>query len=143
MADSQQAALLLHGLAPSDRDWLLNQLDPAMQAELNAHLQELQALGIPADPALIDAALKQADAGARHSATAARMQALLAEEPLWLVAQILALPGCTWRDAYLAAQSLERRQRLLRHTATPAGPALTRALQAALAQRLQQRMVEP
>ena len=46
VAPSKQAALFLHGVGPSDRDWLLGQLGPKARLELTGLLIELEALGI-------------------------------------------------------------------------------------------------
>lgn len=48
----KQAALVLHGLGPADRDWLLAQLPSHQHQALHEALAELQALGIPRDAAL-------------------------------------------------------------------------------------------
>lgn len=53
----RQAALLVHALAPSDRDWLVAQLSHLDQADMGTLLGELTALGIPSDPRLLQQAL--------------------------------------------------------------------------------------
>ena len=54
---SRQAALLMHALAADDKAWVLEQLEPDEQKQLQLLLSELGALGIPEDPAMIDIAL--------------------------------------------------------------------------------------
>lgn len=54
----RKAALALHALSPDDQAWMLAQLDPQAQAQLQALLAELQSLGIPQEPTLIDVALQ-------------------------------------------------------------------------------------
>ncbi len=54
----RRAALTLHGLSATDRQWVLGQLRPVQRAELEALLAELVELGIPSDPALVEAALQ-------------------------------------------------------------------------------------
>lgn len=51
-AGVRQAALALHAMPPSDRAWVLDALPPRERQQLNALLEELQVLGIPADSAL-------------------------------------------------------------------------------------------
>lgn len=53
----RRAALALHAVHETDRDWLMQQLPAADQAALNVLLQELQALRIPPDPVLVRHAL--------------------------------------------------------------------------------------
>lgn len=50
---ARQAALTLHAMPASDRSWVLAALPPQEREQLHALLQELQALGIPADDALV------------------------------------------------------------------------------------------
>lgn len=54
----RKAALALHALSPDDQAWMLAQLDPQAQTQLQPLLAELQSLGIPQDPTLIDTALQ-------------------------------------------------------------------------------------
>lgn len=77
---ARQAALLMHTLADADRRWMLGQLDPAARAEAEQLLVELATLGVPTDPALLDAVLTRAPRngtgngngnGARSGTTAA------------------------------------------------------------------------
>lgn len=58
----RRSALLLHSLCREDREWILARLPDADGAALTGLLAELQALGIPADPGLIDSALHAPDA---------------------------------------------------------------------------------
>lgn len=55
--DERKAALFLHALTPTDRNWLIGRL-PSMQRErLVVLLKELQTLGIPADRRLLEEAI--------------------------------------------------------------------------------------
>ncbi|OWQ46385.1 hypothetical protein CDL60_12935 [Roseateles noduli] len=100
---ARQAALLMHTLGEADRRWMLGQLDPAARAEAEQLLVELATLGVPSDPALLDAVLTRAtrnvsgngngngngsgnDHGAR-SATTASTSAAGADLPLARLAQ--------------------------------------------------------
>jgi hypothetical protein len=129
---TQQAALLLHGLDERDRDWIMTRLPAGERLELAGHLNELTALGIPADQQLIRAATRAGD----DENTAVRMHAVLVNEPLWLQASILAIEAWPWRDAYLAGLPADRRERLVRLMPTQLAPSAARAIQAQLAARL-------
>lgn len=59
-AGRRRAALTLHALAVPDREWLLAQLPTAHRTALRGLLDELHELGIPADAAVIRAALAEA-----------------------------------------------------------------------------------
>ncbi|WP_061540368.1 hypothetical protein [Collimonas fungivorans] len=52
----RRTALLLHAMSAADRDWMLAKLDGEMRATLKTMLDELLALGIPADRALLNRA---------------------------------------------------------------------------------------
>lgn len=58
----RRVALALHALAAEDRNWLLQQLPAADRQGLDALLRELQELGLPPEPELIDELLAQATA---------------------------------------------------------------------------------
>lgn len=52
----RRTALLLHAMSAADRDWMLAKLGGEMRATLKTMLDELLALGIPADRALLNRA---------------------------------------------------------------------------------------
>ncbi|HSW06361.1 hypothetical protein [Aquabacterium sp.] len=52
------AALALHGLRDEDRLWVLERLAPNEREQMSELVAELTALGVPADPQLLDAALR-------------------------------------------------------------------------------------
>lgn len=115
MSAHRQSALLLHGLGTTDQRWILERLDQSDRQTLEAHLDELKSLGIPAEPALAAAASAPRGAGARArlmEAPAARMVQLLADEPVWLVRHLLALGDWPWRADYLAALAPGQRERI-------------------------------
>ena len=64
-ARAREAALLLHGLGPKQRDTVLARLDPGHVATLRPLLDELAALGIP--PSLAQASAGAGGAGALHA----------------------------------------------------------------------------
>lgn len=78
----RRAALALHSLGPSDRDWLLKQLPQPEQHVLGGLLSELRGLGIPPDAAVIRAALASVASGDSMTVDEARSLCLvLADEP--------------------------------------------------------------
>ncbi|MGE4240218.1 hypothetical protein [Ramlibacter sp.] len=156
-ADASQplrhAALALHALQPVDREWLLGQLPPGRRAELAPLLDELRALGIPADRTLLDSvvhggplASRAATGGvsdARASLRAADPElivALLQREPAMLIARLLQLERWPWHSQLLALLEAPRRrtveQILLGLDATRQPVALQRLLIAELNERV-------
>lgn len=80
-APMRSAALVLHALHESDRQWLLQQLRPDDSAILHPMLAELRQMGIPADRALVRELLGDASVpGASASEVGA-----VAERPLPLL----------------------------------------------------------
>jgi hypothetical protein len=113
----RQAALVLHGLAQDDRDWLLAQLPEASAEDIRPLLVELQALGVPGDPELIRVALQrkveevkalQPGFHALAAASVHQMLELLADEPDTLIAIVLSSSNWSWRDALLSRLGDER-----------------------------------
>lgn len=156
MSRHRQSALLLHGLSALDQHWILARLPAEDQRILGEHLSELRSLGIPADPALFDAMTgdasvvesarsspRRAAADPLQAASGAQMDALLADEPVWLVRHVLALENWSWREDFLAAQTSARRERLKMtggmtdDAPGPAGGKLAECLRAQLLLRLQ------
>lgn len=140
-ADARRAALLLHSMIPADREWLLGELEPAQRAELERLLQELAAMGLPADRTLLDAGLAPSEPAATpvgpHAKALAGVPAqavveALLNEPDRLVAQVLQCGPWGWQAELFAALSPLRRravQDLLRQAApADAAPALSTAL---------------
>lgn len=128
---ARSAALLLHALCESDRDWLLQQLRPEDSGALRGMLAELGQMGIPADCALVDGALggvsclKASDTGTHHDATQVHRPALpgtsdadviadlrqatpviladvLRSESPWVIAIFLLAADWSWREQVLA-----------------------------------------
>jgi hypothetical protein len=138
MDSHRQSALLLHGLAEADRRWVLEHLDEEDRRILAEHLTELSSLGIPRDPTLIDAIKSPSRAAPTpmHVASAPQMQALLGDEPLWLVQYILALDDWPWRQAFLDGLTARQRKGLAAAEFAPLGPKLAECLRNQLEQRL-------
>ena len=137
----RRTALTLHAMAPRDRDWLLSQLAPDQRAAVRQLLDELNSLGIPADPALLQEALRQhhaqqtspvsaadvaggntgTDAGAMarqaeqalQLADPAGLAQLLMAEPEALVAWLLHLRDWHWQAQLLSHFGAPQRQRIL------------------------------
>ena len=156
----RRAALLLHAMAPVDRDWALAQLPADSRVRLQALLRELAALGIPHDPALLkqvasagipaaeptldvlcDDAGSEPPLAAIAAADPARLAVVLRDEPVDLVAMLLAARDWTWRDAFMrqigplkARQVAERLA--ARWRGCRPGSALDQTLLAAVARRL-------
>jgi hypothetical protein len=128
-AESRQAALLLHTLTPADREWLLARLSDAERLALEPLLEELRALGIPADrellgeviPAPGEAATPEAAPGrpaattgpettgpeeAAHLRSLERadpvgLAAVLCDEPSGLIVHLLRMREWPWRQALI------------------------------------------
>lgn len=118
----RRAALLLHAMAPADRDWVLGQLPASGRETLRALLRELVELGIPRDATLLgqvvsapatvreptlnvevlaDARAGASPAEAIAAADPAHLATVLRSEPVALVALLLSLRDWAWRDAFL------------------------------------------
>ena len=156
----RRAALLLHAMAPVDRNWVLAQLPASGRTRLKTLLRDLAELGIPNDPAL----LKQVAAagmpvaeptlgGPHHepgseppfAAVAApdpaRLVLVLRDEPVDLVAMLLAAGDWTWRDAFMRQIGPLRARQVAERLAARwrgcrPGSAIEQALLAAVARRL-------
>jgi hypothetical protein len=144
MSGARQAALVLHGLAPADREWMLARLPEPRQQELGALLEELQSLGLPPDAGLIHEAIGDAPAAASPAAnlmqaSAEQMHALLAEEPDRLVALLVSSSAWPWKERFFVLLGAARAQRV-RELAllSAAGPALREAVLASACSRLEQ-----
>ncbi|MCE3261345.1 MAG: hypothetical protein K0R43_424 [Pseudoduganella sp.] len=142
MSGTRQAALLLHDLAPADCDWLLQQLDAAEASTLQALLQELQALGIPAERGLQAQLTPAAPAASAllAQASAAHMLEVLDEMPSGLLAAVLSLESWPWEAAWLARLAPARRDALLVQARPALAPAVAAALRAELQGALQARV---
>ncbi|BFO56024.1 MULTISPECIES: hypothetical protein [Comamonadaceae] len=134
-AQARHAALVLHAMAPADRAWVLERMAPSQRDALQALLSELQALGIPPDPAGLDglgaAAAASIARGPVPSGEAASSGpesdplmalgapgiALLARawraQPPLMVAQALCLRPWPWRATLLEQLPALQRRRVM------------------------------
>lgn len=154
---ARHAALLLHAMAPSDRDWLLDSLPEQERSGLRTLLQELEELGMARDPALIAEATRAAggaavprvpasDEGSLHALNGHQLDALIRlmqAEPPRLVADWLRLADWPWRGILLNSLEPGHRQRvealLARNAHAPVPRTLRGAMIANVAQQLRER----
>lgn len=104
-------ALTLHGLAASDRQWLLDRLAAPQRDAVRDMLAELKALGIPPDPELIRGALSEASKAAAPNAAAAPSAGVEPE----IMAHVLRREGPAMVGLMLAALDAPERQAVLAH----------------------------
>lgn len=116
-ATVRQAALLLHGMAPADRMWLLDQLSVEQQETLSTLLAELAELGVPSDAEFVRQAVAMPIPGAARSlaslgpAEVVGLVELLKGEPPMLIAQLLAAGPWAWEKPLLhQMDAVKRRQ---------------------------------
>lgn len=114
----RKAALLLHGLAPTDRSWLMERLPPQQSERLQRLLAEVARLGIPADRELVEsfAVAGQGDRSALQSAEAfvacapsSAVKKCLAQEPGAFVDRILSLRNWPWTEEFMATSGHVRK----------------------------------
>jgi hypothetical protein len=138
-ASTRKAALMLHAMLPVDRAWILRNIPNGQSVQLQALLEELRSLGIPADPSLLTELMSDRvktplveekklensenrtgmgfDAAdvtpGGHSLDTARVDILLAilkQEPATLTAHLLSLRSWKWQDDLLQAMSAEQKR---------------------------------
>jgi hypothetical protein len=153
MNRSRQAALAIHALSPADRAWLIDRLTARQREALEPLLRELLELGIPADTALVDEALRASAAPGSGEQTLhqqvaalspAQLGVLLRDEPAPFVACLLAMHAWPWAQDYIDGLDTARRRKLLdaiHDGAAVTSPALRRWLIDELASRAQTRLL--
>jgi hypothetical protein len=119
MNAARRVALILHALAPSDREWLLDRMAPARRETLRALLDELAELGIAGDSRLVrelvadtTSELEQDPIAVIAGASAAAAVEALASESAALIEWILSLHVWPWRDALLGALGRAKREHI-------------------------------
>ncbi|ODB95129.1 hypothetical protein A3197_17340 [Candidatus Thiodiazotropha endoloripes] len=127
MNGMRKAALYLHGLNESDRDWLLNSLTSSERNILNEKLLELSELGIPEGTAWLpeitinttsnDEADNESEytraIDAINSADHESVFKLLDHLPVEMVVLVLNLSIWSWRQAYISTQYIKKRKVVL------------------------------
>lgn len=118
-SDARRAALVLHSLSLDDRRRLLAQLPLREQEVLRPLLDELSAIGMPAEPDLVRQAVATPSAAQATDPDTGNgiddidphvvVRALAAEPPL-LVAEVLSLRAWRWAAPLLAALPEPRRR---------------------------------
>lgn len=118
---ARKAALVLHGLSPDDRRWLLSHLPAPQRETVGPLLDELVALGVPADAKLMEevlgshrtvAALSGQEPFALSQAAASDVARVVAQESAALVATLLNVRSWPWHEALLALLPAPRRQQV-------------------------------
>ncbi|ODB85638.1 hypothetical protein A3194_12450 [Candidatus Thiodiazotropha endoloripes] len=124
----RMAALYLHGLEESDRDWLLNSLTSNERILINEKLLELSELGIPVGTAWLpeitmDPTNKEEqptneqnnhrEVEQINDANHDSIFELLDELPVELVVLILNVSIWTWRQAYISTQNKKKRSSIM------------------------------
>ncbi len=150
---SRHAALLLHAMPATDRQWLLAQLTPPERTPLVALLDELDALGMPADCAMLAKAIGTHAAPAKMEAriespeqmrsalarvAPQRIVQMISAEPPALIAALLAIADWPWHQGVLVQLDPLTRQQVedvLRQKSTCA-PGLAEYIVVLLTQRL-------
>lgn len=147
-SSAHRAALTLHALSGSDREWMLQSLTPEQRGVLQPLLAELQELGIPSDAQLFEA-LGNAGQGApsappeddpldRLDESALRQLApMLAQEPARLTAALLATQSPAWRERLLGALPTDRAAQVRALVLPADASALQAAVRAQIATLLQ------
>lgn len=127
--NSRRAALVLHALQESDRAWLLASLQPSQRSLLEGLVEELQQLGIPTDPSLVDEAIEatapRSQPTARPVLTDAELERadvrvlarILAAEPAPLIARLLRVRPWPWSAELLAQLGDAKRVAIREHLA--------------------------
>jgi hypothetical protein len=136
----RRTALVLHALAPADREWVLGRLPERNRAQVVPCLEELATLGIPQDANLIPVALsvKRQEITrppAQRGSRVERLAAVLEKEPAKVAAIALRSRTDAERDSILNALSPGQAQEVRDHLRAPhvVPAALRQALEEAIA----------
>lgn len=156
METYQKAALHMHGLSASDRQWLLAQLPESQVEPLQAMLTELDDLGIPKDPGLMTELLRveekysedsfelgaeQQDLNEIATAGTDTVISLLTKESDTVIAAVLASVDKSLRNELLEGIHEPRRQSVAK-AINKVSDKLTQPTQDALIQELVKKLQE-
>lgn len=151
-SDSHKAALLLHALGESDRAWMLGELPPPQQRQLQLLLNELETLGIPVDREFVQKVIATSAAGATQSksvtdalenADPLALARVLSAEPAELIAGLIALRTWPWKERLLSELKDGKRNAVLARlaqTEVSAKPPLVRQIDRQLMDLLVERL---
>ena len=117
MEQYQQAALSLHAMHASDRRWLLEQLPVSQRSRLASMLDELEQLGVPREPVLLEEVSNAQPAPSSvhplveplRRQDARQLGRVLEAEPDAVAVALLGRVG-PWRDDVLAGLPAARRE---------------------------------
>lgn len=116
MEHYQQAALSLHAMHASDRQWLLEQLPVSQRSRLVSMLDELEQLGVPREPVLLDEVSNEPPAAPLHpfverlrEQDARHLCQVLESEPDVVAVALLGRAG-PWKHDVLAGLPPARRE---------------------------------
>lgn len=149
----RRSALALQAVQPQDREWVMQHLEPVQREALLASLSELETLGIQAsadDWALLTEQLSAqpintsalTDLEVLEAATAEQMLLILAEEPVTLIATVLAIQPWHWAASFVKGLPVVKQVKLRDRSVLEApATALAEGLVHALANALRQSVV--
>lgn len=118
-AGARKAALVLHGLGADDRRWLLSRLPQQQRDTVQPLLDELAALGVPADAQLVEqllgshrtaAALSGQEPFELAQAAAVDVARIVGDESPALVATLLNVHDWPWHAQFLSLLPPTRRR---------------------------------
>ncbi|PHV12874.1 hypothetical protein [Chitinimonas sp. BJB300] len=129
--NERHAALKLHGMENTDREWILSQLGESARARLYVYLEELDRLGIPPQ-SLQQPKVDSSPLGALITAEPTHICAIFDTEPAWMLVQLLRLRSWPWERALLASLDAKRRAAIIDELRQQESQALPPALADAL-----------
>ncbi|MGQ5524423.1 hypothetical protein ACUHMQ_14345 [Chitinimonas sp. PSY-7] len=109
----RHAALKLHGMERKDREWILSQLEETERDRLRTYLDELEMLGIPAQPLSFQPMAENAPPVVLATAEPRDICAVFGKEPAWMLVQLLRLRSWPWERELLASLDAKRRSAIL------------------------------
>jgi hypothetical protein len=125
----KKAALRIHGLIETDRQWVLDKLPERERNELNAFLAQLNEMKVPGgnstfsdlidrasgnyqDMAAAGRALSPSKVDAVNTANSDSVISILTREPDWLIALVLLSSEWDWTESFIRSLDSDRRTRI-------------------------------